>query len=71
MFVKLRMSVEEATEAFYWICEEVYFQENLGAAERLSKLRSCIEELLDRKGHPIDLKLCGDQKVNDGNVCAG
>lgn len=68
MFVKLRMSIKEATEAFYWICEEVYCQDNLKAAEKSGKLRSCIEELLVRKGHPIDLKLCGDQNVND---CAG
>lgn len=58
MFGKLRMSVKEAYDEFDKIRHEVYV-DNLSAEERTERLRSCIEDLLRRRGHPIDLKLRG------------
>lgn len=52
------MSVEEAYEEFDKIRREVYV-DILSAEERTNKLKGCIEDLLRRKGHPIDLKLRG------------
>jgi hypothetical protein len=57
MFTKLRMSVEEAMEEFCTIFEAVYDSPNLPPSDRSARLRECMEDLLKRKGVPIDAKL--------------
>lgn len=52
------MSVQEVYREFDKIRKDVYV-ENLSAEERTRRLRGCIEDLLRRRGHPIDLKLRG------------
>ena len=68
MFTRLRMSVEEASQEFYTIIEEVYKQDVLAPLERTNRLRRCMEDLLTRKGHPVDMKLMDDAWENN---CAG
>jgi hypothetical protein len=66
MLSKLRMPVEDATEEFHRICNEVYV-DGLCATERTGRLRKIIEELLTRRGFPIDLKLGrGARVAEDG-----
>jgi hypothetical protein len=60
MLAKLGMSVDEASEEFFTIVQEVYTPENLAPAERTEKLRGCMEGLLKKKGLPVDLKLRGE-----------
>jgi hypothetical protein len=62
MLSKLRMSVEDATEEFYRICNEVYV-DGLSATERSGRLRKTTEELLTKRGFPADLKLGRDARV--------
>jgi hypothetical protein len=57
MVAKLGMSVDEASEEFFTLVQEVYAPKNLTPAERTQKLRECMEGLLKKKGLPIDLKL--------------
>jgi hypothetical protein len=64
MLSKLRMSVEDATEEFYRICNEIYV-DGLSAVERSARLRKTIEELLTRRGFPVDLKLGADARVTE------
>lgn len=54
------MSVNEAYEEFDKIRREVYAT-SLSAKERTEKLRECIEDLLARRDHPIDMKLRGTE----------
>jgi hypothetical protein len=56
------MSVEAAIEEFLRICNEVYV-DGLPATKRTSRLRKTIEELLTRRGFPLDLKLGRDARV--------
>jgi hypothetical protein len=62
MLSKLRMSVEDATEEFHRICNDVYV-DGLSAAERTGRLRKAIENLLKRRGFPVDLQLGEDTRV--------
>jgi hypothetical protein len=57
MFTKLHMSIDEATDAFLQICEEVYGDDRVTPAQRSACLRKCIEDILGKKELPIDLKL--------------
>jgi hypothetical protein len=57
MLAKLGMSVEEASEEFFTIVEEVYTPNNLTPVERTQKLRECMQKLMKKKGLPVDLKL--------------
>jgi hypothetical protein len=50
------MSVEEASEEFSTIVEEVYMPQDLSPSERIQKLRGCMEDIMERKGLPIDMK---------------
>ena len=68
MLTKLGMSVDEASEEFFTIVQEVYTPKNLAPAERTQKLRECMEALLRKKGLPIDLKLRGETPAEQ---CAG
>jgi hypothetical protein len=68
MLTKLGMSVDEACEEFFTLVQEVYAPENLAPTERTQKLRGCIEELLKKKGLPVDLKLRGETTAGQ---CAG
>jgi hypothetical protein len=60
MLAKLGMSVDEASEEFFTIVQEVYTPKNLEPAERTQKLRGCMEGLLKKKGLPVELKLRGE-----------
>jgi len=51
------MSVEEASDEFFTIVEQVYKPDHLTPSERTQKLRECMEAVMARKGLPIDLKL--------------
>jgi len=68
MLAKLGMSVDEASEEFFTIVQEVYTPKNLEPAERTQKLRGCLEDLLKKKGLPVDLKLIGETLAGQ---CAG
>jgi hypothetical protein len=67
MLVKLRMSVEEATDEFGAIVEAVYAN-RLNPAEKTEKLRKCVEALLTKRKLPVDLKL--EDEKQDGR-CVG
>jgi hypothetical protein len=67
MFARLRMSVEEISDEFFTILEEVYTPPDLSPSERTQKLRECMEDVMTRKEFPIDLKLA--EKGNPGH-CA-
>ena len=62
MLSRLRMPIEDTIEEFYGICNEVYM-DGLSAVERTGRLRKAIEELLKRRGFPVDLKLGRDARV--------
>jgi hypothetical protein len=68
MLAKLGMSVDEASEEFFTIIQEVYTPKNLAPAERTQKLRECMERLLKKKELPLDLKLRGETPAGQ---CAG
>jgi hypothetical protein len=68
MLAKLCMSVDEASEEFFTIVQEVYTPKNLAPAERTQKLRGCLEDLLKKKGLPVDTKLRGETPAGQ---CAG
>jgi hypothetical protein len=57
MLAKLRMSVEEATDEFFTIIEEVYKQDGLSPSDRTRKLRECVEAAMQRKGIPLGMML--------------
>jgi hypothetical protein len=61
------MSVEEASEEFSTIVEEVYIPQDLSPSERIQKLRECVEDIMERKGLPIDMKFM--EKTEPGH-CA-
>jgi hypothetical protein len=52
MFARLRMSVEEVSDEFFTIVEEVYKPHHFSAPERTQKLKECMENLMERKGLP-------------------
>jgi hypothetical protein len=60
MLTRLGMSVDEASDEFFTIIQEVYTPQDLAPAERTQKLREYMEGLLMKKGLPIDLRLRGD-----------
>jgi hypothetical protein len=60
MLTKLGMSVDEASEEFFTLIQEVYAPKDLAPAERTQKLRECMEDLLKKKGLPVDLELRGE-----------
>src|SRR6201996_2969227 len=62
MFAKLRMSVNDTIKEFHKICCEVYIGD-LSPSARTQKLRDCVEDLLRRRGLPVDLKLGKDDRV--------
>jgi hypothetical protein len=68
MLAKLGMSVDEASEEFFMIIQEVYTPKNLAPTERTQKLKECMEGLLKKKGLPVDLKLRGETPAGQ---CAG
>jgi hypothetical protein len=68
MLAKLRMSIDEASEEFFKLVEEVYTPNELAPAERTQKLREHMEDLLKKKGLPVDLKLAGETPAGQ---CAG
>jgi hypothetical protein len=71
LLVKCRMSVDEALDVFYDICETVYVDTTIDAAERSGRLRRYLEDTLRRKGLPIDLKIGRDDRVAETPKCAG
>ncbi|KIM24761.1 hypothetical protein M408DRAFT_26728, partial [Serendipita vermifera MAFF 305830] len=67
LFVKLRMSVEEASDAFCDIIKRVFDPQDISAVQRMEVLRECMENILKKKGLPVDLRLT--EKEQEG--CAG
>jgi len=63
MLAKLRLSVEEATDEFFTIIEEVYKRDDLSPSERTRKLRECVEAAMQKKGIPLDLMLMEEAPV--------
>jgi hypothetical protein len=61
MFAKLGMPVKDALEEFNKICDEVYTVE-LNPEDRTLALRKCIENLLKKRGLPVDLKMGKDKR---------
>jgi len=57
------MSVEEVSDEFATIIEEVYKPNNLAPTERSQLLRKCIEDIMERKGIPADTKLMEDPRT--------
>jgi hypothetical protein len=51
------MSVDEASDEFFTIVEQVYKPDHLTPSERTQKLREYMESVMARKGLPVDLKL--------------
>lgn len=56
MFVKLRMSVEEAMDALGTIVKDVY-KKGLEPRERTAALKAYMESLLIKRGHSPNLRL--------------
>lgn len=54
------MSVDEASDEFSTIVEQVYQPQDLSPSERIQKLRDCMEGVMGRKGIPIDTKLADE-----------
>lgn len=67
MFVRMKMSVEEAIKAFCYIIKRVYAK-GLSPRERTEILRECMEDLLKERGLPVDLKL---EEKNPNGGCLG
>jgi hypothetical protein len=61
MFVALHMSVEEAMEGFAIICEQVYGALPLSSEQRSTRLRTCIEKMMEKKGVSLDKMLIHSQ----------
>jgi hypothetical protein len=57
MLTKLRMSVEEATDEFFTVIDEVYKRDDLSPSDRTRKLRECVEAAMQRKRIPLDMML--------------
>ncbi|KIM23549.1 hypothetical protein M408DRAFT_332282 [Serendipita vermifera MAFF 305830] len=65
---KLRMSVEEASDEFGTIIEQVYEPDGLTPSERSNRLRHCMEEVMKKRGFSIHLKLLDETQREE---CAG
>jgi hypothetical protein len=57
------MSVEEASDEFFTIVEEVYKPDHLTPSERTQKLRECMEAVMARKGLSVALKLMDGNQI--------
>jgi len=57
------MSVEEVSNDFATIIEEVYTPDNLAPTERSQLLRRCMENIMERKGIPINTRLMEDAQI--------
>jgi hypothetical protein len=68
LFSKLRMSVKEASKEFCTIMKQVYDPDGLAPSERTRRLRKSMEDVMERKGLPLDLPLT--QKTQPG-ACSG
>ena len=49
--------MEEASDEFFTIVEQVYKPDHLTPSERTQKLRGCMEAVMAKKGLSVDLKL--------------
>jgi hypothetical protein len=56
------MSVEELSDEFFTIVKEVYKPQHLSPSKRTGKLRKCMEDVMVRKGLPIDMKFTENAK---------
>jgi hypothetical protein len=65
MFARLRMSVQEISDEFFTIVQEVYQPQNLSPSERTQKLRGCMENVMKKKGFSIDTKFAEKSKPGD------
>lgn len=57
MLARLRMSVDDALNEFFIIVEQVYNQESISPSERTARLKTCLEDMMNRGNHPLDMKL--------------
>jgi hypothetical protein len=55
------MSVEEATDEFFTIIEQVYKRDDLSPSDRTRKLRECVEAAMQRKGIPLNMMLTEEE----------
>jgi hypothetical protein len=60
--------VEEASQEFCTIIEQVYNPDGLAPLERTGRLRKCMEDIMERKGLRLDLPLI--EKIRPG-ACSG
>jgi len=56
------MSVEELSDEFFTIVEEVYKPQRLSPSKRTQKLRKCMEDVMEKKGLPINMKFTENAK---------
>lgn len=57
MLARLRMSMDEAFDEFSIIVEQVFDQDNISPPERTARLRKCMEDIMGKRGHPLDMTL--------------
>jgi hypothetical protein len=62
------MSVEEASEEFGTIIEQVYKPDGLSPSERTGRLRRCMEDAMKKKELPLDFPLTEKRQLGG---CAG
>ncbi len=57
MLAKLRMSVEEATEAFKTIADDVYTAVDITPLERSQRLTKCMKAIMKKRKLRVGMKL--------------
>ncbi|KIM24801.1 hypothetical protein M408DRAFT_229318 [Serendipita vermifera MAFF 305830] len=62
LLAKLRMSVEEASDEFEDIIKQVFNPKDTSGPQRTEALRKCMEDILKKKGLPVDLRLTEDKQ---------
>ena len=65
MLAKLRMSVEEATEAFCTIADEAYREADMAPLERSQRLHQCRKNIMKKRNLPVDMKLLDERQTED------
>lgn len=67
LLVKMKMSIDEAIEAFSQIVDKVYAK-GLKPRQRTERLRKCMQDLLEKRGLPPDMKF---EEENPNGGCFG
>ncbi|KIM24754.1 hypothetical protein M408DRAFT_228837 [Serendipita vermifera MAFF 305830] len=63
LLAKLRMSVEEASEEFEDIIKHVFNPKKISSLQRTEALKKCTEDILRKKGLPVNLPLIEDKQA--------